>query len=56
MKLSNDDLKNLSFAVYGLGKTGRSVVNFLKKKKSFKIYLHGMIIKKIGLIKKEKNK
>ena len=38
MKLSNDDLKNLSFAVYGLGKTGRSVVNFLKKKKAKNLF------------------
>ena len=33
MKLSIDDLKTFSFAIYGLGKTGKSIVNFFKKNK-----------------------
>ena len=41
-------LKELSFLVYGLGLSGRSVVNFLKKNK-IKILKFGMIIKKISL-------
>jgi len=28
---SDNNFKELSYLVYGLGKTGRSVVNFLKK-------------------------
>ena len=32
------NFKNKSFAVYGLGLTGNSVVNFLKKNKANKIY------------------
>ena len=31
------NFKNKSFAVYGLGLTGRSVVNFLKKNKALRI-------------------
>ena len=41
-------LKELSFLVYGLGLSGRSVVNFLKKKK-LKILKFGMIKKKTCL-------
>ena len=32
------DFKKKSFAVYGLGLTGKSVVSFLKKNKALKIY------------------
>ena len=38
--LQNPKLKELSFIVYGLGLSGRSVVNFFKKKKikNFKVW------------------
>ena len=31
--VSNNNLKELSFLVYGLGLTGQSIVNFFKKNK-----------------------
>ena len=38
--LTNNNLKDLNFLVYGLGLTGRSVVNFLKRNKiaNFKVW------------------
>ena len=37
--LQHPKLKELSFLVYGLGLSGKSVVNFLKKKiKNFKVW------------------
>ena len=37
--LQNPKLKELSFIVYGLGLSGRSVVNFLRKNiKNFKVW------------------
>ena len=33
------NFKNKSFAVYGLGLTGKSVVKFLKKNKANKIFI-----------------
>ena len=44
--VSISNLKKLSFLVYGLGLTGKSVVNFFKKKK-LKIMKFGMILIKI---------
>ena len=40
------NFKKLSFLVYGLGLTGQSVVNFLKKIR-LKIIKFGMIIKNL---------
>ena len=37
--LKSYNFKNKSFAVYGLGLTGKSVVNFLKKNKANKIFM-----------------
>lgn len=37
--LESYNLKGKSFAVYGLGLTGKSVVNFLKKNKANKIFI-----------------
>ena len=50
MKISTP-IKDSSYAVYGLGLSGHSTLNFLKKKK-LKKYTHGMI-KKIKTIKKK---
>ena len=44
---------NKSFAIYGLGLTGKSMVKFLKKNKVKKILL-GMILKLKQIVKKEK--
>ena len=49
---SIENLRKLSFLVYGLGLTGKSVVNFLREMK-LKIILYGMIKIRIYIKKKE---
>ena len=49
---SIENLRKLSFLVYGLGLTGKSVVNFFKRNE-IKIILYGMI--KIRIYIKKKN-
>ena len=53
--LESYNFKGKSFAVYGLGLTGKSVVNFLKKNKVNKIFVwddylfkHNFQLKKIS--------
>ena len=48
--------KNKSFAVYGLGLTGKSVVKFLKKNKAFKIFTWDDYINKSNLNQNNKFK
>ena len=45
-------LNNMSFAVYGMGLTGKSVIKFLRKKKVKKYYIWDDIIFKKNLKKK----
>ena len=42
----NKPIKENSYAIYGLGLSGISVLRFLKKKKRLKKFLPGMIKKK----------
>ena len=45
----NKSIKENSYAIYGLGLSGLSTIKFLKKRK-FKEFILGMIIKKIKKI------
>ena len=48
------NFKDKSFAVYGLGITGNSVVNFLSKNKAYKIYTWDDYLTKSNLYLKNK--
>ena len=48
------NFKNKSFAVYGLGVTGNSVVDFLTRNKAYKIYTWDDYLTKSNLFLKDK--
>ena len=50
------NFKKKSFAVYGLGLTGKSVVNFLKENKAYQIYTWDDYLTKSNLKLKNKFK